>query len=79
MKKNSSLADVVKKQIAENNPPEAKLTLQRLVQAGLSEEMAIGMLTDALTCEMYFMLKEERPYYPENYVQWLNHLPEYAC
>lgn len=69
-----SLKETVIRQLAENNPPEAKYTLERLLKNGLSKERAIAMLTTALTYEMYLMLKEERTYHPDNYIQQLNSL-----
>jgi hypothetical protein len=81
-KAETSLRSVVEKQIAENNPPEAKQALERLVQGGLTKEKAIVMLTGALTYEMYFMLKEERAYSSDKYVKRLNRLPfdlDYDC
>lgn len=71
-----AMVEVVENQLAENNPPESKLTLERLMQNGESRENAIRYITCALSVEIFGALKNNEPYNNERYIKNLKALPE---
>jgi len=71
-----ALVEVVENQLAENNPPETKLTLERLIKTGESRENAIRYIACALSVEVFGALKNKEPYNNERYIKNLKALPE---
>jgi len=71
-----AIIEVVENQLAENNPPETKVTLERLMKAGESRENAIRYIACALSVEIYGALKNKEPYNNERYINNLKALPE---
>ncbi len=71
-----AIVEAVENQIAENNPPETKQTLERLMKTGESRENAIRYIACALSVEIYGALKNNEPYNNERYINNLKALPE---
>ena len=71
----AALKDVLKAQIAANDPPEVQLNLTRLQDAGIPEEEAWRWLSAALLQEMALVVNRYRPFDREGYVAALNRLP----
>ena len=71
-----AIIEVVENQLAENNTPETKVTLERLMKAGESRENAIRYIACALSVEIYGALKNKEPYNNERYINNLKALPE---
>lgn len=71
-----ALVEVVENQLAENDPPETKQTLERLMETGESRENAIRYIACALSVEVFGALKNKEPYNNERYINNLNALPE---
>ncbi len=71
-----AIVEVVENQLAENNPPETKQTLDRLMNIGESRENAIRYIACALSVEIYGALKNNEPYNNERYINNLKALPE---
>ena len=71
-----AIVEVVENQLAENNPPETKHTLERLMKAGETRENAIRYIACALSVEIYGALKNKEPYNNERYINNLKALPE---
>lgn len=70
------LRAVIANQIADDNPPETWLTAQRLMDLGLTRELAMGQL--AMTFADQFLAAtgpEKRPYNAEEYLAALANLP----
>jgi len=81
MKKQTSKAKeaiykIIENQIKDNEPQEVKITLNRLISEGKSEEEAINLIGCALSAEMFEVLKHNTPYNKSRYVSYLNNLPE---
>lgn len=69
------LIKAVKTQLKENNPSEVKQTYMRLLDEGIFEKEIYVYLAQALACEMYAMMKEQREFDINNYVKLLAKLP----
>ena len=71
-----AIVEVVENQLVENNPPETKYTLERLMESGETRENAIRYIACALSVEIYGALKNNEPYNNERYINNLKALPE---
>ncbi len=63
----SAVLQVVEKQIAENDPPEARAALDRLLAQGYTRPAALQTLGFALSQEVWAVLRNERPYDPDRF------------
>ncbi len=70
----SAILEVVDNQLNENNPPETKQTLERLLSLGHSETKAKEMIASVVTEELYYVMKEDQPFNNERFVTGLNKL-----
>jgi hypothetical protein len=66
----------IKKQIRQNDPPETKETFDRLRREGHAEEEVYRMLGCVMTSEIYEVMKDERVFDRDLYVQRLRALPK---
>ena len=64
-----AIVEVVENQLADNNPPETKQTLDRLMKTGESRENAIRYIAGALSVEIFGALKQQESYDNERYVK----------
>jgi len=71
-----AIVEAVENQIRENNPPEAKQALKRLMGLGESRENAIRYIASALSVEIYETMKHLTPYEEARYIKNLNALPK---
>lgn len=62
-------------QLAANNPPEARQTLNRLIQEGYSHDEAVQFLAACIATEFYQVVKFQRPYDNQKYISYLHNLP----
>jgi hypothetical protein len=69
------IVEAVEKQLAQNEPPETKATLERLMALGESRENAIRYIASALSVEIFEALKNNSPYDEKRYVSNLKALP----
>ncbi len=69
-----TILDVVENQIRENNPPETKKTLDRLLKAGYSKDDAMKLIGRAVAVEIYKVLKNKEHFNEEKYVKALREL-----
>jgi hypothetical protein len=69
------LREAVANQVANNDPPEVRLTLSRLQDEGIPEDEAERWVAAALLQEMSVMIRDRRPYDHDSYVAALNRLP----
>ena len=72
----ATFLDVVKNQIANNDPPETRQTLDRLISEGISEEDARILIAQAVCVEMYDVRKNQKTFNRERYLRNLKKLPE---
>jgi len=72
-----AILQAVSNQLRINNPPETKETLNRLMAEGYSKQQSMEMIGAVLTAHLHTMLKEQRKYDNESYVEDLHRLPKY--
>ena len=68
--------EIINNQIRDNNPPETKQTLDRLISEGISEKEAMDLIGCVVISEIYDVLKNKEDFNEERYIAALNKLPE---
>ena len=71
-----AMVEVVENQIRDNDPPETRTTLERLISLGESRENAMRYIASVLSIEIFEALKNKTPYNEERYLTNLRNLPE---
>lgn len=71
-----ALVEVVENQIQDNDPPETRITLDRLMSLGESRENAMRYIASVLSVEVFETLKNKTTYNEERYLTNLKNLPE---
>ncbi len=69
-----TILEVVENQLRENNPPETKKTLDRLLKKGYSRDDAMKLIGSVVAAEIYRILKNHEPFNEERYVKALREL-----
>ncbi|MFH1312419.1 MAG: hypothetical protein ABIJ00_04250 [Candidatus Eisenbacteria bacterium] len=72
----AAFMEVVDNQIANNDPPETRETLNRLTSQGISEEDARLYIGQAVCIEVWDIMKNKRVFNLERFVRNLENLPE---
>ncbi|MCF6251208.1 MAG: hypothetical protein L3J75_08070 [Methylococcaceae bacterium] len=75
-KAGEAIVEVVENQLTDNNPPETKQTLERLMKSGESRENAIRYIASVLSIEIFGVLKHQKSYNNERYIKNLKALPK---
>ena len=70
----SAFLDVVDNQLNENNPPETRQTLERLINLGYGEDKAKEMIGTVVTEEIYYVMKDDEPFNNERFIVGLKNL-----
>ena len=70
-----AIVEAVENQIADNNPPETKETLERLIKNGETRENAMRYIASVLSIEIFGVVKHKEPYNHERYINNLKALP----
>jgi len=70
------ILEAVENQIRKNDPLEAKLTLDRLIQSGLSREEALRLIAGVLANEMFEVMKSKSHFDNARYAANLARLPK---
>ena len=68
--------EIIDNQIRDNNPPETKQTLDRLISENFSEEEAKEMIGCVVISEIFDVLKSNKEFNEQRYIDALNKLPE---
>ncbi len=71
-----AIIEVIEIQIRDNDPPETKETLKRLMGMGESKENAMRYIASVLSVEIFEALENKGPYDETRYVKNLKNLPE---
>jgi hypothetical protein len=71
-----AIIETIENQLRDNDPPETKKTLERLMLSGESRENAMRYIASALSVEIFEALKNETPYDEGRYLMNLKKLPE---
>ncbi len=72
----AAVLEVVENQLAGNDPPETSKTYERLIQEGHSEEDAKKLIGCVIAAEMFYVMKQEKPFDHARFVEALDRLPE---
>lgn len=72
----SAILEVVENQLTGNDPPETRLTFDRLLREGHSEEDAKKLIGAVIAAEMFYVMKENRPFDHARFIAALDRLPE---
>jgi hypothetical protein len=72
----AQMFSIVDNQMESNDPPETKLTLDRLKKEGCSEEEARQFIAQCVAYEMFGVLKNQEEFNEERYIRNLKNLPE---
>ncbi len=71
-----AILEVVDNQLAANDPPETKKTLERLISEGYSESEAKKLIGTVVVSEVFEVLQAQEVFDEKRYVAALNKLPE---
>lgn len=71
-----AMIEAIENQIRDNDPPETRETLKRLMAMGESRDNAMRYIASALSVEVFEALKNKTPYSKERYLKNLKNLPE---
>jgi Domain of unknown function (DUF1841) len=72
----SAILEVVENQLTGNDPPETRLTFERLLREGHSEEDVKKLIGAVIAAEMFFVMKQGKPFDHARFVAALDRLPE---
>ena len=67
---------VIKDQIKSNDPPETKITYDRLIALGYSDFQTKQLIGQCIAVEMFTVIKEQQPFNEARYVKNLTQLPK---
>ncbi|HUP29335.1 MAG TPA: hypothetical protein VM122_04105 [Usitatibacter sp.] len=70
-----AMLDTVLNQINSDDPPEARITYDRLIDGGASNSQALQLMAAALRVEMSRMLTESTPFDNDKYSALLKKIP----
>lgn len=70
------IIDILENQIADNNPPETKETLERLIKNGETRENAMRYIASVFSIEIFGAIKNQEPYNNKRYTSNLKALPK---
>jgi len=68
--------EIIDNQIAKNDPPETKQTLDRLISEGFPEKQAKDLIGCAVISEIFNVLKKKQQFDLARYIAALNKLPQ---
>jgi hypothetical protein len=71
----AAILEVVDTQLAENDPPETRQTLERLVGLGYTREGARQLIANAVVHEIFAVMSSGKPYDAARYKAILARLP----
>jgi hypothetical protein len=71
-----AIIEVVENQLRDNQPPETKETLERLISMGETRENAMRYIASVLSVELFEVLKSKKPYDEKRYIKNLKALPK---
>jgi hypothetical protein len=67
--------EAVENQLRDNNPPETRLTFDRLKKNGISDVDAKKYIAQAIASETFWIMKKNEPFNIKRFIKNLNRLP----
>lgn len=71
----TAFLETVENQLVDNDPPETRETLDRLIAQGMSEDDAKIYIAQAVSVEIFDILKHQREFNLDRYLKNLKQLP----
>ena len=71
----AAIMEVVENQLRNNDPPQTRQTLTRLIEAGNSERETKRLIACVVSVEIFDVLKKNEPFNLDRFVKGLNQLP----
>ncbi len=71
-----AMSHVVETQLRDDDPPEARLTLDRLLKGGLAEKEAKKLIRCVAALEIRNIMESKQPFNTQRYVEALKRLPK---
>ena len=71
-----TVLEVVENQIRDNEPPETRQTVERLMAEGYGAEEARRLVATAVVRELFHIMKDKEPFNRERFLWNLTHLPD---
>ena len=71
-----AILEVVENQIRDNDPPETRQTVDRLLAEGYTAEEARRLIARAVTVEIFHIMRYDEIFNRERYLWNLAHLPQ---
>ena len=68
--------EIIKNQLKNNDPPETKITYNRLIKAGYDDFQTRQMIGQCLAIELFEVIKNGKPYSNARYIKNLKKLPK---
>jgi peroxiredoxin family protein len=72
----AAILEIIDNQIRDNNPPETRQTLERLLSEGQPEEEAMKLIGCAVAVEIFEIMKHQESFNESRYIENLRKLPE---
>jgi len=72
----ATILEVVDNQLRANDPPETRLTLERLIREGHSKQEAKELIGCVVTSEIFDIMKSKEEFNPARYRAALARLPQ---
>ena len=72
----AAIFEIIDSQIQDNNPPETRQTLARLLAEGYSKEEGMQLIGSAMTLELFEILKNQETFNETRYIENLYRLPQ---
>ena len=70
------ILEVIKNQINANDPPETKITYDRLIKAGYSEVETNQLIGQCVLHEIYKVVEDQEPFNEQRFKKNLENLPK---
>jgi hypothetical protein len=68
--------EIIKNQLRDNDPPETKITYDRLIKNGFDDFQTRQLIGQCLAVELFDVMKNGKPYNNERYIKNLLALPK---
>ncbi len=72
----AAFLETVENQLADNDPPETRETLDRLISEGITEEDAKLYIAQAVCLEVFDIMKHQKEFNQKRYLKNLKRLPK---
>lgn len=72
----AAFLETVENQLADNDPPETKETLDRLIAEGISEDDSKLLIAQAVCVEVFDIMKHQKEFNLDRYLKNLKRLPD---